>query len=476
MAEAVGLEFHGAAGTVTGSKHLLAVGDARVLLDAGMFQGLKKLRLRNWERPGFDPAAVAHVLLSHTHIDHVGYLPRLVKHGLDAPVHSTPAAFELAELMLLDAAKIQEEDAEHANRKGYSRHKPALPLYTTEDARAALALRRELAYGQWLDLGPEGRLSARFHNAGHILGAAFVELAIAASGRRIRLVYSADVGRFEVPLHLDPEPLPACDILILESTYGDRRHSPTPILEQIREPFERTLSRGGTVLIPAFAVGRSQQITLILRRLMKQGLIPEVPIHIDSPMAIDATRIYSRFLNPDNIDPDVFEDGRLRLFPDRVHFHRTVADSKELNDLPGPRIIVSASGMLSGGRVLHHLKRRAPDPGNLLMLVGYQAEGTRARAILDGARTVKVHGQHVAVQCQVLSLQGMSGHADQEELLTWVASAPQPPRLVFLVHGEPEAARALAPLVEGRFGCRVFLPRLGEGFDLAALLAGADGG
>jgi len=466
LSQGLNLSFHGAAGTVTGSKHLLELDQHKILLDAGMFQGRKELRLRNWQRPGFDPAAIDQVLLSHTHIDHIGYLPRLVKEGLTAPVYLTPAAFELAELMLLDAAKIQEEDARYAARKGFSKHKEPKPLFDTDDARKALDLRHAVDYGEWLDLLPDGRARARFLNSGHLLGAAFIELRIHEGGREIRIVFSGDIGRFEVPLHLDPEPLPECDVLIVESTYGNRDHNREPILEQIREPFLRTLERGGTVLIPAFAVGRSQQVTLMLRRLMRQGALPEVPIHLDSPMAINATQIYGRFLNTDNVDPDVFEDGRLRLFPDKVHFHRTVDESKELNNLSGPRVLISSSGMLTGGRILHHLKRLAPDPRNLLLLAGYQAMGTRGRALVDGARKVKVHGQYTSINCEVASFRGLSGHADRGELLRWIESAPRPPKLAFLVHGEPDAASAFATLLHDKLGLPTVIPELEESFDL----------
>ncbi len=474
MSDALTLAFHGAARTVTGSKHLLTLGRRRVLLDAGLFQGLKKLRLLNWEDPAFSPESIDHVLLSHTHIDHVGYLPRLVQRGLDAPVHSTPAAFELTELMLLDSAKIQEEDAAFAAKKGFSKHQPPLPLYTTEDAQAALKLRLKHDYDEWFPVLPD-RLWARFHNSGHLLGAAFIELRLKAAPpggveRDWHLVFSGDIGRFGLPLHPDPQPLPACDLLILESTYGDRRHDPKSLLDQIARPFAQTLMRRGTILIPAFAVGRSQQITLILRRLMLAGHIPKVPIHIDSPMALDATEIYGHYLNAENVDPDVFADGRLELFPTDVHFHRSVSESKQLNDLPGPRIIISASGMLTAGRVLHHLERLAPDLRNLLLLVGYQAEGTRGRSLLEGARELKIHGSYVPVRCEVLPVQGLSGHADSEELLQWVGSAPTPPRHVFLVHGELPASQALAEKLEARFGARTHIPELGQKFDLWPLL------
>lgn len=470
------LTFHGAASCVTGSKHLLRYGEHgrhRVLLDAGLFQGRRELRRLNWEPLGFDPKAIDHLILSHTHIDHVGFLPRLVKLGLRAPVHCTRAAGELAELMLLDSAKIQEEDARWANKRGYTKHKPAEPLYTADDARNALDLRQTHAYAEWFDL--PGGLRGRFLNSGHILGSAFVQLELDLGGRTFRIVFSGDIGRFDMPLHLDPDPMPECDILLLESTYGNRLHTTIPVIDQIGQPFRDTLHRGGTILIPAFAVGRSQQMTLMLRQMMKRGQLPEVPIHIDSPMATDATGIYSQFLDARNVDADVYEDGRMRIFPDKVTLHRSVKESKQLNNLRGPRIIISASGMLTAGRVLHHLSRLAGNPRNLITLVGYSAEGTRARSLADGARRVKIHGQYIPVHCQVLSIHGMSGHADRDELLRWVGSAPTPPKVACMVHGEPPASEALAQRLERQFGCTTVVPTLGQEVDLLELLTKIDG-
>ena len=462
------LSFHGAAGTVTGSKHLVDADDTKILLDAGLFQGLKELRKLNWKGPAFNPRRIDQVLITHSHIDHVGYLPRLVRNGLRAPVHCTAAAHDLIEIMLLDSAKIQEEDARHANRRGYSKHRPARPLYTTRDARRTLDLRRKHSFRRWIQLADGIR--ARFLNSGHLLGAGFVELRVRRGSRERTIVYSGDIGRFDVPLHVDPKPLPPCDALIIESTYGNRKHRAIPLADQIGRALRRTLQQGGTVLIPAFAVGRSQQMTLALRRLMKGGLLPEVPIHIDSPMAINATRVYSRFLNRRNVDEDVFEDGRLRLFPENVEFHRTVQDSRRLNGLRGPRIIVSSSGMLTAGRVLHHLRRLAPDPRNLILLAGYQAAGTRGRDLADGADAVRVHGRWVPNRAKVVSLRGLSGHADREELATWVAGAPKPPRVAFVVHGESDSARSFARLLRNRFGITTRIPELGESFDLEELL------
>lgn len=459
------LSFHGAAGTVTGSRHLLAIGERRILVDAGLFQGLKRLRLLNWRRPSFDPAAIDQLLLTHTHIDHAGYLPRLVREGYRGPVHCTRATRDLAELLLMDSARIQEEDAAYANRKGFSKHQPALPLYEQRDVEQALALFKPVGYGVWIELGAGAR--ARFLNAGHILGSAAVEMEIERPSRpTARLVFSGDVGRYAMPLHPDPLPLPDCDTLIIESTYGNRQHDHQPLGEQITGSFQTTLEAGGVVLIPSFAVGRAQQVTLILRELMNAGRLLEVPIHIDSPMAIDATRIYSRYLDEHNLDACLTEDGRSRLFPRQVFFHRSVAESKRLNRMRGPRIIVSSSGMMTGGRILHHLRQRLPQPENLLCLVGYQAQGTRGRALLGGARSLRIHGRDVPVHSKFQSLHGLSGHAGRDELLRWVNSAGRRPATIFVTHGEPDSAAALAATLRERLGAETFVPELESSYQL----------
>jgi metallo-beta-lactamase family protein len=464
------LGFHGAAGTVTGSRHLLTTEGTRVLVDAGMFQGLKELRELNWRPPAFKPASIDHVVLTHTHIDHSGYLPCLVRDGFRGPVHCTPATRELARLLLLDAASLQEEDAEYANRKGFSRHAPALPLFTTADAEAALKALSPVDYGAWLDLG--AGLRARYHNAGHLLGSGMVEMRVEQDGRVRTIVFSGDVGGYDMPLHPDPAPPPPCDVLLIESTYGDRLHDKTPLQEQLRAPLNETFSRGGTVLVPAFAVGRAQQVILLLGDMMKDGTLPQVPIHLDSPMAVDASRIYASHLRDHNLDEDVLQGAQNRLCPPSLRFHRTVEESRALNDLPGPRVIISSSGMLTGGRVLHHLARLLPEERNLILLVGYQAEGTRGRLLLEGARTLKVHGRPVDVKARFVALHGLSGHADADELMRWVRSGGLKPRAVFVTHGEPAAAAALARRLGTEVGARTFEPRLGAVFDLDAILAG----
>jgi metallo-beta-lactamase family protein len=459
------ISFHGGAGTVTGSRYLVSTADTSFLVDSGMFQGLKNLRQMNWSRLRFDPGSVDFVLLTHAHIDHSGYLPKLVSEGFGGPILCTPATVDLANLLLLDAAKIQEEDAEYANKKGYSKHRPALPLFTTEEANRALTLLQPVPYDEWLT--PTTGVRARFRNAGHILGAAAVELELGdPGGDGLRAVFSGDVGRYDVPLHSDPEPLPQCDVLVVESTYGDREHDTTSMEDQLQNALLETLERRGTVLIPSFAVGRSQLVTLLLRGLIQKGRLPDVPIHIDSPMAVDATRIYSEHIHDLSLDDSLTEDGRSRLFPRNVQFHRSVEESKQLNRLPGPRIIISASGMLTAGRVLHHLARLLPDPNNLVLLVGYQAAGTRGRAMIDGARTVRVHGADVPVKARFLSISGLSAHADRKELLRWVCSAPTPPGTIYITHGEPKAAKALAELLRDKLGSRVVVPELYERFAL----------
>lgn len=444
--------FHGAAGTVTGSRHLVMSGRERVLVDCGMYQGLKKLRMMNWEPAPFDPASVAFVVLTHTHIDHTGWLPRLVRQGFKGAVVCTPATRELAELLLMDAAHLQEEDAEFYNRKGLSKHKPALPLFDSDDARKALDLMVTRPYGEWTEL-PE-RISFQYHNAGHLLGSAMVEMKIRGDGNARTILFSGDLGRFAVPLNPDPDPPPPADYMVLESTYGDRKHCADSLFDQMEKVVNDTLNRRGILLIPAFAVGRSQQIIYVLNVLMDQQRLPRLPIHIDSPMAVDATRIYRKHAAEHE------STGQLKA--PNVVLNRSVAESKALNDFKGPGVIVSASGMLSGGRVLHHLKRLLPDERNTVLLAGYQAAGTRGRALLNGAKTLRIHGQDVPSRAKVEDVCGFSGHADADETLRWLSSVEKPPRRVFLVHGEPKASEALAARIAEQKGWETAVPQLGD--------------
>jgi metallo-beta-lactamase family protein len=460
---ALTLGFHGGAGTVTGSKFLLDADGKRLLVDCGLFQGLKQLRLMNWRPLPFQPASIGAVVLTHAHIDHSGYLPRLVREGYGGPIYCTPATRALAQILLLDAARLQEEDADYANRKGFSKHHPALPLFTEADAVAALRQFHPIEHEQWFE--PAG-IRACLHNAGHILGSAFVEVAAPTDSGQTTIVFSGDVGRYDAPLHVDPQSLPDCDTLLLESTYGDRIHDPTPLIDQIRGPFRETIARGGIILIPAFAVARAQLVTLLLTELIEKGELPSVPVHIDSPMAVDVTETYSHYLNSDELDAPTVSG---HLFPGSVQFHRSVDESKQLNHLKGPQIIISSSGMLTGGRVLHHLLRVLPDPKNLLLLVGFQATGTRGRALIEGAKTLRVHGEDVPVRCSFLAIDGLSAHADKNELIRWLHSGKMLPRNVFLTHGEPEAAEALASRIRVDVP-QVHVPQLGQEFtfDVAA--------
>lgn len=465
------LTFDGAAGIVSGSRYHLSVNGGHWLIDAGLFQGLKSLRQRNWALPAFAPADIRGVLLTHAHLDHVGYLPRLAKKGFRGPVHATPATIELAKVVLRDAAHLQEEDARYANRKGFSKHRPALPLFDAEDAERVCRHFETAPFGKWIE--PAKGLRARFTNTGHLLGAAMIEVHLDTGGRGTRLLFSGDMGRYDYPLHVDPQPRPESDLLVIESTYGDRLHSDVPVEEQLAAPLNETFERGGTVLIPAFALGRSQVITLLLRRLMRAGRIPEVPIHIDSPMAIDATSIYSHYLNETNLEADVFADGRDRLFPENVELCRSTADSIRLNDLDGPRVVIAGSGMITGGRILHHLRNRISDEKNLVCLVGFQAEGTRGRALLRGEKTLRIHGRDFPVTARTVALNGLSGHADADELMRWYRTGASAPAATFVTHGESRPAAALAERLRKENGAWVHVPELGERFNLDKLTPSA---
>ena len=452
MAERPTLQFLGAAGTVTGSKFLLTVGDERFLLDCGLFQGLKDLRLRNWRAPLFAPAGVGAVVLSHAHIDHSGYLPLLVRHGFRGPIHCTPGSEDLLRVLLLDAAHLQEEEAALANRYGYSKHKPALPLYTTVDAEAALGLIEPHPYGAPFPIGKS--TTAIFRRAGHILGSATVEIDI-ATPPPLKLVHSGDLGRWGRPILRDPELVPEADVLLVESTYGDRLHAPDPA-ETLARIVREAAARGGALLVPAFAVGRTQELIWTLRQLEDAGKVPVLPVYIDSPMAINVTDIYCRHPDDHNLDMKLLMDEkRCPLCCKQYHLARTPQESKALNERRDPIIIISASGMATGGRILHHLKERLPDEHTTVLLPGFQVVGTRGRALQDGARSVRIHGQDVPVRARIETLDGLSAHADRDEIVRWLRGFTRPPRQVYVVHGEPHAARSLAELVRTQFGWNV---------------------
>ena len=462
--EAARLRFLGAAGTVTGSKHLLEASGRRVLLDCGLFQGLKDLRLRNWAPLPTPAAEIDAVVLSHAHIDHSGYLPRLVRDGFRGPIFCTRGTADLLRILLPDSAHLQEEDAERANRRGYSKHHPALPLYTRADADAALELLESVGYGERFQVA--GCFDVVFRRAGHILGAATVELR-AEAGAPWTLVFSGDLGRTGRPILRDPERVARADVLLVESTYGDRLHAPDP-LGQLARIVNECAQRSGALLIPAFAVGRTQELIWSLRRLEDESRIPKLPVFIDSPMAIDVTELYQRHAEDHDLEMRRAVEGDPHpLRCHRHHLARTPEESKALNQFRGPLIVVSASGMLTGGRVLHHLAQRLPEARTTVLLTGFQAAGTRGRALQEGAASLRIHGRDVPVRARVETLDGLSAHADQGEILRWLEGFEAAPRNTYVVHGEPEAARALALRIERQLGWKVAVARDGEAIGLA---------
>lgn len=451
------LRFLGATGTVTGSRFLLTTPRARVLIDCGLFQGLKPLRLRNWSPFPIDPALIDAVVLTHAHLDHCGYLPALARNGFRGSVFSTAGTQALARIVLPDSAHLQEEDAGYANRRGTSKHVPALPLYTTADAQRVLERFRVAAFFHATEVAPGVRVT--FLPAGHILGSAMVVLEVDGPRPR-RVLVSGDLGRPAHPILTPPADPPAADLVLVESTYGDRTHEDAAALARFEETLVRTAARGGTTVIPSFAVDRTEVLLWHLRRLVREGRVPNLPVYVDSPMALAALGVYRKAIGEGGIEirPGLGDDGD-PFDPGRLIEARTVEDSMAINDAREPSIIVSASGMASGGRVLHHLMHRLPDPRNAVMLVGYQAEGTRGRALADGARELKMLGRYVGVRAEVASVPAFSVHADRGEILAWLRRAPRAPETVFVIHGEPPAATALHDAIETELGWTAAVPR-----------------
>lgn len=444
------IQFLGAAGTVTGSMHLVTANGKRVLLDCGLFQGLKDLRLRNWREPTFDPQTIDAVVISHAHIDHTGSLPLLVRRGYRGPIYCTAATADLLGVLLPDSAHLQEEEAERANRYGYSKHKPALPLYTAADAQRALDQLERAGYERAFSVA--GDFAVTYRSAGHILGAATVDLKL---GSGPRVVYSGDLGRYDRPILPDPEPVPAADLLLLESTYGDRIH-PAGTADELAQVVNETADRGGALLVPAFVVDRTQELLWMLQRLEEARRIPVLPVYVDSPSAIEVTEIYRHHVEAENGEMQRrIQAGQDPLRTERIQLCRSVQESKALNDVRGPVIIISASGMATGGRILHHLQHRLPDPRTTVLLVGYQAAGTRGRSLQDGAKAIKMFGEQVPVRARVATIHGLSAHADQSELLRWLGGFARAPGITYLVHGEPESAQALAQAITARYGWAV---------------------
>lgn len=448
MADPVRLTFLGATGTVTGSKYLLEAAGRRVLVDCGLFQGFKTLREKNWARLPVDPASIDAVVLTHAHLDHSGYVPLLVRNGYRGRIFSTAATQALCNILLPDSGHLNEEDAKYANRKGFSKHSPALPLYTEHDAVAALTRFTSVASETSFEIAPG--ITATLKPAGHILGAANV--LIEAEG--VRVGFSGDVGRPNDSIMRAPVPMGACDYLIVESTYGDRRHPAVDTEQELASLIQRVAARGGVVVIPAFAVGRAQGLLHHIARLKALGAIPsQIPVYLNSPMAIDATNLYHQFRSEHRLTED-----ECRAMCQVATLVRTVDDSIALNQRHGPMIIVSASGMATGGRVVHHLKAFAPDPRNMILLAGFQAAGTRGAKIAQGAATIRIHGTDVPVRAEVAQLSTVSAHADADELLAWMSATAAPPAQVFVTHGEPAAADALRQRIESELGWNTRVP------------------
>ncbi len=459
------LQFLGAAGVVSGSRHLVEAGGRRLLVDCGLFQGEKELRERNWERFPVAPNTIDAVVLTHGHIDHSGYLPRLVRAGFDGPILTSPATADLLGLLLYDSAKCQAEDAFYANRKGYSKHRPALPLYEERDVDRTLRLVRTVPREEWFT--PTEAVRCRFHEAGHMLGSSFVEMEVAQDGGRpaTRLVFSGDVGRYDAPLYKDPIAPPACDYLVCESTYGDRDHTPSRPLDELEEVTNEALRRGGMMLVASFAIGRCQQLVYLLRTLMAAGRVPETPVWIDSPMAVDAMEVFKKHGKEHDFSEAKMQGVAESLASPFVRMAKTADESKAINGHHGPGIVIASSGMMNGGRILHHLARRLPDPSTTVLVAGFQAKGTRGRTLIDGAEFLRIHGRDIPVRAVIRKVDALSGHADRHELDRWLGSMPAPKR-TFLVHGEPAAARGMATFLQSRRGWNVHVPALGESVEL----------
>jgi metallo-beta-lactamase family protein len=453
----VSLTSLGGAGTVTGSKHLLDHEGRRILIDCGLFQGQKELRLKNWQPLQTRPSSIDAVVLTHAHLDHCGYLPRLVRDGFRGPIYATPATIDVARLILTDSAYLQEKDAEFANRHGFSKHHPALPLYTRADAERALERFRPVDFHHKISV--PGGFELQFRRAGHILGAATAEIRVGG----LSILFSGDLGRYGDAIMPDPEAVERVDFLVVESTYGNRIHSDVNPAEALGEVVERTVRRGGTVIIPAFAVGRAQSLLYHLWQLKQAGRLGLVPIYVDSPMATDATALLHQHRADHRLAPDIC--GEVCATATYV---RDVAASKQLSANRMPKVIISASGMASGGRVLHHIKAFGGDPRNTILFSGFQAAGTRGRAMVEGQRQVKIHGGWIDIKAEVADLEMLSAHADANEIMRWLSGFRTPPKETFIVHGEPSASDALRQRIEADLDWNCSVAQMGGRHELGS--------
>jgi len=441
------IQFLGATGTVTGSKYLIEHGSRRIMVDCGLFQGYKQLRLKNWAPLPCDPASLDCVILTHAHIDHSGYLPLLAKNGFSGKVYCAEATRELCEILLPDSGHLHEEEAAYANYRGFSKHVPALPLYTQEDAERCLGLFSPVEFGRDVALGED--LTLRLLPSGHILGSAFVALNTA----RTSILFSGDLGRPHDFVMPPPTPIDEVDYLVVESTYGNRRHDPADALSTLAAIINRTVDRGGVVLIPTFAVGRAQTLMYCIYLMKAMKTIPDCPVYLNSPMAVDATRIFNRHPAEHRLTP-----AQCQSLSRVAHVVNSVEESKRLNRLHGPMIILAASGMATGGRVTHHLKAFAPDPRNTILFAGFQAGGTRGASLVQGAQVVKIHGEYIPVRAEVHMLENLSAHADADEIVGWLTQFKRPPHSTFITHGEPDAADALRRRIQEELHWRCVIP------------------
>ena len=455
------LTFLGAARTVTGSKYLLQAGSSRVLVDCGLFQGLKELRERNWQPFPVEPSSLDAIVLTHAHIDHSGYLPRLVKLGFKGRAFCTPGTADLCRIMLPDAGRIAEEDAREANRHGYTRHAPALPLYTEDDALAALTHLQPVGYERPVPVS--GGVTITFTDAGHLLGSSFVRVGLDGesdgdSGGGKEILFSGDLGRFNRPVLPDPSAADTAGVLLVESTYGDRAHDPDDGGERLATIIRETIDKGGKVIIPAFAVGRVEEVIYWLRTLEASRRIPVVPVYLDSPMAVQALKFYAGHTG--DLDPDMqTRRGEMSAFTTkRFTAVASPQQSREIQASRQPSIVISSSGMATGGRILHHLKSALPNPRHTVLFVGYQAAGTRGRALVDGAETVKIHGQFIPVAARIARIDSMSAHADADEIMKWLGQFARRPSMTYLVHGEPASQAALTRRIEEELGWPLRVP------------------
>ncbi|MGB2670679.1 MAG: MBL fold metallo-hydrolase [Candidatus Acidiferrum sp.] len=461
------LTFLGAAGTVTGSKYLVEAAGKKLLVDCGLFQGSPELSDRNYQHLSIDPRTINYAVLTHAHLDHTGWLPVLVKEGYQGPIYANPATIDLTTILLKDSAHLQEEDTLHARQGKYSRHANPEALYVTGDVDPVLRLLKPIARTGAFDISPEFHITA--FDAGHILGSTSLELVITENGKKIVVVFSGDIGRYDQPILNDPVTPPSkADVLLCESTYGDREHATGDPAELLAGIVNRVTKRGGSIVIPAFAIGRTQTFMYYLRQLEDQQRIPRLPVYVDSPMALSATDLYLKYKEDHDLDYSRIEAGGKGDPLDVHEFHltRSVEESKAINNVKTPCIIVSASGMASGGRVLHHLAQRLPDARNAVILGGFQAQGTRGRALEEGAKTLSLYGQHVPVRAEIIQMGQFSAHAGKSELLRWLSGLPAPPKQIYLTHGEPQAAQALQGAIREKFQWKVDVARYLDTVDL----------